>query len=154
MSDMRSEVGVRTAALIGAVGLAAMAVYQLVLAAGAPLGEAAWGGTHEGQLPTTLRIGSGVSIAVYAIAVAVILQRSGLSHLRLPRVLDRIGSWVLVALLTLGTMANFLSQSQWERFLLGPITLLLAGACLVVAIGPRHVPEPTPSGPRPQQGSH
>ena len=87
MSDMRSEVGVRTAALIGAVGLAAMAVYQLVLAAGAPLGEAAWGGTHEGQLPTTLRIGSGVSIAVYAIAVAVILQRSGLSHLRLPRCL-------------------------------------------------------------------
>jgi hypothetical protein len=38
-----------------------------------------------------------------------------------------------VALLVLGTLANFLSRSPWERFLLGPVTLVLAGLCLVVA---------------------
>ncbi|MFI7062835.1 hypothetical protein ACIBL3_17775 [Kribbella sp. NPDC050124] len=36
-------------------------------------------------------------------------------------------------LLALGTVANFLSQSPWERFLLGPVTFVLAGLCFVVA---------------------
>jgi hypothetical protein len=58
--DMRTKVSIRTAALVATVGLAAMAAYQLSLAARAPFGEAAWGGIHEGQLPTSFRIGSSV----------------------------------------------------------------------------------------------
>lgn len=49
------------------------------------------------------------------------------------RAVARIGSWVLVGLLALGTLANFLSQSPWERFLFGPVTLVLARLCFVVA---------------------
>jgi hypothetical protein len=30
-------------------------------------------------------------------------------------------------------LANFLSQSPWERLLLGPVTLVMAGLCLLVA---------------------
>jgi hypothetical protein len=121
------------AAATATVGFAGLAVFQLLLAAGAPLGEAAWGGTTEGRLPTGLRVGSAISIVVYAAAAVLILRRAGVRARWPSRTVARVGSWVLVLLLTLGALANFASQSPWERFLLGPVTLLMAGLCLVVA---------------------
>jgi hypothetical protein len=130
---MRSAATARGAALAASVGFAALAVFQVLLAAGAPLGEAAWGGATEGRLPTGLRVGSALSVVVYVLAAAVVLRRTGLAARWVPHAVARIGSWVLVVLLTLGALANLLSQSPWERFLLGPVTLVLAGSCLVVA---------------------
>ena len=130
---MRNRAVAKRAAGAATVGFAGLAVFQLLLAAGAPLGEAAWGGTTEGQLSTGLRVGSAISIVVYAAASALILRRARV-RVRWPsRTVARIGSWVLVVLLTLGTLANALSQSPWERFLLAPVTGVLAGLCLVVA---------------------
>jgi hypothetical protein len=122
------------AALGAVVGFASLAVFQLLLAAGAPLGEAAWGGGTEGELPLGLRVGSAISIVAYAVAAAVILRRAGFGVTWPSRTTARIGTWVLVALMTAGMSANLLSQSPWERFLLGPVTLVLAGLCLVVAL--------------------
>ena len=131
---MRNGAIAKRAARAAALGFGVLAVFQLLLAAGAPFGEAAWGGTTEGQLPTGLRVGSGISIVVYAVAAALILRRADGVRVRWPsRAVARIGSWVLVGLLTLGTLANLLSQSRWERFLLAPVTGVLAGLCLVVA---------------------
>lgn len=53
------------AAVVASVLLAALAAFQVALAAGAPLGRLAWGGRHR-VLPTGLRIASGVSVVVYA----------------------------------------------------------------------------------------
>jgi hypothetical protein len=131
------------AAIAAAVGFTGMAAYQFALAAGAPFGEAAWGGGNEGQLPSSLRVGSGISILVYAMAAAVILRRGGLTVTWLPLTVARIASWVLVVLLTVGALANFASQSPWERFLLGPATLVLAGLCLVVARSAQDTSEPS-----------
>jgi len=130
---MRNTANARKAAIAATVGFAGLAVFQLLLAAGAPFGEAAWGGTTEGQLSTGLRVGSAMSLVVYAVAAALILRRTGFPIRWVSLAVARIGSWVLVALLTLGALANFLSQSPWERFLLGPVTLVLAGLCLVCA---------------------
>jgi hypothetical protein len=124
------------AAVAATVGFAGLALFQLLLAAGAPFGAAAWGGTTNGQLPANLRVGSGIAIVVYGVAAAVILVRAASNVRFIPRAVARVGSWVLVALLTLGALANFASQSPWERFVLGPVTLLLAGLCLVVARSP------------------
>ena len=121
------------AAIAATVGFAGLSVFQLSLAAGAPFGEAAWGGTTDGTLPTGLRVGSAVSIIVYACAAALVLRRAGFRVRGVSEKVARIGSWVLVALLTLGALANFLSQSPWERFVFGPFTLALAGLCLICA---------------------
>ncbi|WP_244292716.1 hypothetical protein [[Micrococcus luteus] ATCC 49442] len=43
-----------------------MAVFQAALIAGAPLGHLVWGGRHK-VLPPNLRIGSAVSIVLYAL---------------------------------------------------------------------------------------
>jgi hypothetical protein len=130
---MRSAAAARSAAVVASVGFFGLAVFQGLLAAGVPWGEAAWGGANEGRLPTGLRVGSAVSIVVYVLAASVVMKRAGLAARWVPGGVARIGSWVLVALLTLGALANLLSQSPWERFLLGPVTLVLAGSCLVVA---------------------
>ena len=130
---MKREAMTKKAAIGATGGFAGLAVFQLLLAAGAPFGEAAWGGATEGQLTTGLRVGSALSIVVYTVAAAVILRRAGFRVRGVSRPAARVGSWVLVVLLTLGALANFLSQSPWERLLLGPVTLVLAGLCLVVA---------------------
>jgi len=130
---MRNGAVAKKAAIIATVGFAGLGVFQLLLAAGAPFGVAAWGGTTEGQLSTALRVGSAISIVVYAVAAALILGRAGFRVRWVSPAVARIGSWVLVVLLTLGALANFSSQSPWERFLLGPVTVALAGLCLVVA---------------------
>jgi hypothetical protein len=130
---MRNKAVAKKAAIAATVGFAGLAVFQLLLAAGVPLGEAAWGGSTDGQLSTGLRVGSAVSIVVYAVSAGLILRSAGFGVPWISRAVARIGSWVLVVLLTLGAVANFLSQSPWEQFLLGPITLVLAGLCFVVA---------------------
>ncbi len=52
-----------------------------------------------------------------------------------PLSVSRWGIWVLVAVLALSALGNFASSSNWERFLLGPIALLEALLCLIVARG-------------------
>jgi hypothetical protein len=143
---MRTTSVARGAAVAVTVGLAGLAVFQLLLAVGAPFGEAAWGGTHEGVLPVGLRVGSAVAIVGYAVAAALVLRQAGF---RVPGVSDavaRIGSRVLVVLLTLGALGNFISQSPWERYVLGPVSLLLAGLCGVVARGADRSDAPAPDG--------
>ncbi|WP_241971264.1 hypothetical protein [Microcella alkaliphila] len=68
------------AALAFVALMAALALFQLALIAGAPLGHFAWGG-QDRVLPTAKRIGSVVSILLYALFAVVVLQRAGLVEL-------------------------------------------------------------------------
>jgi hypothetical protein len=122
----------RAAAVAAAVGFVVIAAFQLALALGAPLGRAAWGGTHV-QLPTGLRIASALAMGFWVLAALTVLGRAGYQILPLPSVFSRWGTWLLVGLLPLGALMNFASASNWERFLWGPVALILAVLCLVVA---------------------
>ena len=106
------------------------------------------------QLSTGLRVGSAISIVAYAVAAALILRRTGFRAPWLSRAVARIGSWVLVVLLTLGTLANFLSQSPWVRFLLGPVTFVLAALCFVVARSTADTVGSASERPERQQATH
>lgn len=67
------------AAILAVVLIAIVAVFQLALALGAPLGAAAWGGRNQGVLPTRLRIASGlVAIVVYPLIALYVLASAGL----------------------------------------------------------------------------
>jgi hypothetical protein len=125
----------QAAAVIAAVGFMGIAAFQTALALGAPLGRAAWGGTHV-RLPTGLRIASVLATAVWVLAALVVLERGGFEASPLPPAVGRWGTWVLVILLPIGAIMNFASSSRWERFLWGPVALLLAGLCLVLARSP------------------
>jgi len=123
----------RTTAVVTALGFAAIALFQAALALGAPLGRAAWGGGHAGVLPTGLRIASAVAIVVWTFAALLVLERVGFSPVSLSAGFVRWGTWALVGLLVAGALMNLASPSAWERFLWGPLALVLAVLTLVVA---------------------
>jgi hypothetical protein len=124
---------VAAAATTAAVGLLGVVLFQLAIAAGAPLGRASWGGTHEGALPTGLRVASGVAVLFWAFAALVVLRRGGIGPLALPDAALRWGTWFLFGLLLLGALMNVASPSGWERYFWAPYTLILAGLCFLVA---------------------
>ncbi len=113
--------------------MVALAVFQLALIAGAPLGHFAWGG-QDRVLPAGKRVGSAVSIVLYALFAAVVSQRAGLIEL-LPGVVADVGIWVIVAYLALGIVMNGISRSKPERYTMAPVCVVLTVLSLMVAIG-------------------
>ena len=132
MPPLTNLIPAQTAAVVAAVGFLVIAVFQVALAAGAPLGRAAWGGAVA-RLPSRLRRASAVSALIWLVAAVVILGRVGIEVVPLPAVVTTVGAWVLVVVSVLGAIVNFASSSPWERFGWGPLALVLAFLSLVVA---------------------
>jgi len=122
---------VRAAGALAAVGSLGIAAFQVALAAGAPFGRAAWGGSHE-RLPRKLRVASAVAAGVWVLAALVVLADAGFDVSPIPASVADWATWVLAALL-LGAVMNFLSRSRLERIIWGPIALVLAGLTAFVA---------------------
>jgi len=116
---------IELAAVVVSVLLAGLAVFQVALIAGAPLGRFAWGGQSE-VLPTTLRIGSAVSVVSYAV-IAWLVWRA----VEQP---ENGWIWAITAFFGVGVLMNAASRSRPERFVMTPIVLLLAVSCLVIAL--------------------
>ncbi len=93
----------RRVAVALAGGLLIVMAFQVALTFGAPLGAAALGGTNRGQLPDAFRLVTGVSAVLWLFAALLVLARGGYALVPLPESFSRVGIWVLVALLGLGT---------------------------------------------------
>jgi hypothetical protein len=120
------------AAIAAAACFVAIALFQLVLAVGAPLGHAAWGGAHA-NLSTAERVGSAIAMFVWSGAALILLGRAGLRPTRVPSKILRRATWTLVGLSLIAAIMNFASPSQWENLIFGPLALLLATLCTIVA---------------------
>jgi hypothetical protein len=122
----------RTATVVAAIVCGGIAAFQAALAAGAPLGRAAWGGgsTHLG---TGYRAASAVAVALWLLAAVVVLERGGLDVSPLAGAFVRWGTWFVFGLSLLGALMNAASRSPWERFLWAPVSLVLAILVFVVA---------------------
>lgn len=131
-------------AVMLAGGLLIVTAFQAALTLGAPFGAAAQGGTNPGRLPDELRIVSGVGAVLFLFAALIVLARGGRALVPLPEAVSRVGTWVLVGLLSLGALMNFASSSPWERFGWGPFTVALLVLAVVLA---------RPEGPHHQQRS-
>jgi len=113
------------------VAFAALAAFQLALAAGAPLGHAAWGGAHA-HLTTAQRIGSAVSAVFYLVAIGVVRGRAtGRTARRY-----RWGTWALAVVMALSAIGNVASDSRWENAVMAPLALVLSVLCVVVSRAP------------------
>ena len=121
------------AAIALTVILAALSVFQLALAFGAPLGHFAWGGQHR-VLPSRLRIGSLVSIVIYAVIAVLALDRAGVIDVVSDPV-STVGMWVVFAYFVLGIPLNAISRSKLERYTMTPVVAVLAVLSLLVALG-------------------
>jgi hypothetical protein len=126
--------GVATwAGALAAIGFASLAIFQAALAAGAPWGHAAWGG-EAADLSAAQRSASAVAAFLYVAAALIVLCRAGLIWRALSdAVIFRWGTWFFAAAMAVGALPNLASQSRWENFVLGPLALVLAALCVVVA---------------------
>ena len=120
-------------ALVLTVILTLLVVFQITLALGAPLGRFAWGGQHR-VLPVRLRIGSVVSILIYALIAVLAWDRVRAIDV-FPDVVAQVGMWVVFAYFVLGILMNALSRSKPERFTMVPVTIVLAVLLFLIAVG-------------------
>jgi hypothetical protein len=130
------------AAQVAIIGFAGTIVFEAALAAGARLGDAAWGGAHA-QLTTGQRVGSAVSVLFYVVAITIVRKRAaGRAERRY-----RWGTWGLAVIFALAALMNLASESQWENYLMAPVALALATLCVSVARTPTAHPGRAPEGP-------
>ena len=113
--------------------LAGLTIFQAALIGGAPLGRMAWGGQHR-VLPAKLRIGSALSIAVYALFAYAALAKAGLVLPLVSEAFTSITVWVMTAYFALGVVMNGISRSKPERLVMTPTALALAATYLVLAL--------------------
>jgi hypothetical protein len=121
-------------AVVGAVGIVGMLIFQILLAVGLPLGAAAFGGKYE-VLPAKLRLASVISAFIFAAAFFIILAHGGLlGGGSRSSSLVRVGIWVLVTIFGVSTLANIFSRSRWERLIMAPVGFVLTVCCVIVAL--------------------
>ncbi|SKB07539.1 hypothetical protein [Aeromicrobium choanae] len=124
---------VTTAALAACLLLAVLAAFQIALALGAPWARFAWGGQHT-VLPTSLRVGSAVSVVIYVVIGAILLARAELISLDVSDRAVEIAAWVVTGYFVLGIAMNLASRSRPERLVMAPTCVVLALLSGVVAL--------------------
>ncbi len=112
--------------------LALFIVIQLLTAAGTLPISILWGGRQSELTPGLRAAGLGAT-ALLALFITIIRVRAGLTRRRAPASLMRVLAWGVTAYLALNTIGNFASVNLTEKFLFGPLTLVLALACYIVA---------------------
>lgn len=122
------------AAVVFAVTLGLLAVFQILLIAGVPLGRFAWGGQDD-VLTARKRVGSVVAVVLYVGFALLALTRAGVIGELADALPIVIAMWVVFGYLALGVVMNAISRSRPERFVMTPVSLVLAILALVVALG-------------------
>jgi hypothetical protein len=123
----------RIAANVATAAFAAAMLVQLLLAAGVIPSSMAWGGTQP-VLTAQLRVASLVAAVILGLCAYLIRRRAGLAGSRPVSTPVKVLAWIVTGYMVFNTLANFASPSFVERAIFGPLTLLLAVACLLVAL--------------------
>jgi hypothetical protein len=123
------------AAVIALVVFAGLVVFQLALALGAPWGRAAYGGQAPGVLPRQFRVSSAVAAVVWTGVALVVARHGGIPvWAPLPDAWLPVAIWVVVGLLAIAVVLNAITRSVVERAIWLPVTIVLLGATLTIAL--------------------
>jgi hypothetical protein len=120
------------AATLAAIILVLLILFQVLLAAGLPLGRAAWGGEHR-VLPTNLRVGSLVAAAIIGVAVWAVLARAGMVTPGAKARGVQMLTWIFACYFALNIVMNLASKSPPERFIMTPVSVILVVCFVMVA---------------------
>lgn len=104
----------RVAALVFAVLALGVVAFQLALAAGAPWGAYALGGTFTGRFPPALRVAAFVQAVLIAGMAVVVLASAGLMLSRWKPLSCRL-IWGVVMVAVLTVLLNLITPSAGER---------------------------------------
>ena len=123
----------RFAATVVATAFIVVAAFEIFWALGGSWGlSGAWGGGHD-HLSVGLRVASAFAAVLLVAGAIIVLGRARYWSSTDRFGILRWGTWALVGVMALSALANFLSSSSSERLQNGPVALLLALLCLIVA---------------------
>ena len=124
---------VRNAAHIASVLFFIFIVVQLLVAAGIIPISILWGG-RQPDLTPSLRAASVVAAIILGLFIYIIRYRAGrVGSVPTPTSI-RVAAWVVTGYMALNTLGNFASVSNVERFVFGPMTLIMMITSLIVAV--------------------
>lgn len=112
----------------------AIALFQLAIVLGAPVGEYAYGGQHEGVLPTRFRIASVVSMLLMLAIAGHYLAQIGIFSPVLDQAGNAIANWGFVGFFALAAIMNNITKSEKEKRVFGSITLAMLLSAILVAL--------------------
>lgn len=137
----RSPLKVRRIAAIVYATLSAVVVgFQIALTLGAPWGSYAMGGAFPGQMPPALRASALVQAGILLLLAGVVLARAGVALPRWSRV-SRWLIWLVVGFAGVSLVLNLITPSAGERMIWAPVALVLLVSSVVVATGPKSLPQ-------------
>ena len=110
-----------------------IAIFQLLLAFGAPYGEYTLGGKYPGKLPRNLRIAAIFQILILLGFTLMVVSKSGIAFDALYYV-ARVGIWVVFAFFIMGTILNLSSPSKKEKMVMGPLNIIAMICTFLIAI--------------------
>jgi hypothetical protein len=131
--DRQHRNAARTASAVAAGVMAALALLEIGLAAGAPWGAAAWGGGQP-VLSSGLRVASAGAGVVWAAGLLIVLRRGGFRVWSpVPDRWIAATVWIFAAYSALMVLANAASSSGIERTVMTPASVVLAVTCALTA---------------------
>ena len=118
------------AAILYAIVIAGVILFQFCLVAGAPWGRLTQGGRHEGVLPASGRVVAGLSVPLLVCMGAGIASAAGMA--------PHWPMWAAYAALAvqgLSTLLNWITRSRAERLLWGPLTTVMLALAVYAVLG-------------------
>jgi hypothetical protein len=125
--------------LISILGYAAMLLLgilmavQLFLAVGILPVSMAWGGGYS-ELTPSLRLSSLGAFLILLGFAYILGRRSGILGLSPPSLMVQIMSWLITIYLVFSAVMDFLSPIPAERWIFGPLSLVLVLVCLMISV--------------------
>ncbi len=111
--------------IISAIIFTFIIILNVLLIFGLPLGELAMGGQYK-VLPKKLRVISLFSLFVQIFILLIILQTGGFLPYWFSAQTTKIICLVFAIYLSMNTLMNMFSKSKKERFIMTPLSLIVA----------------------------
>lgn len=111
--------------ITGAILLLAVAVMEILLIIGLPLGEFTMGGRHK-VLPPMYRIFAASSVVLQLFGAAMILQGGGLMDMWFDGKVIKIICFVFAGFFAVNTIMNIISPSKKEKYVMTPLAAIEA----------------------------
>lgn len=118
--------------ITGTILLLAVAVMEILLIIGLPLGEFTMGGRYK-VLPPLYRIFAVSSVILQLFGAAMILQGAGLMNMWFSDKIVKIICFVFAGFFAVNTVMNIISPSKKEKYVMTPLAAIEAICFAVTA---------------------
>lgn len=130
--ERRTNMITTISSITGAILLLAVAVMEILLIFGLPLGEFTMGGRYK-VLPPLFRIFAASSFIIQLLGAAMILQCGGLMGMWFSSKVIRIICFVFAGFFAVNTVMNLISPSKKEKCVMTPLAAIEACCFAVTA---------------------